>query len=44
MSEYDKESIRIYLNYHASELKTVGYKTRERWHEGQDLYNSQKRQ
>jgi len=42
MSEYDKESIRIYMQYHVSQLKHVGSKTKERWYEGQHLYSNLK--
>lgn len=43
MSEYDKQSVRIYMLYHVSELKTLGSKTVDRWYEGQELYNQGKR-
>ncbi len=38
MSEYDKESLRIYMSYHASEVKHLHSETRSRWYEGQKLY------
>lgn len=38
MSEYDKESLRIYLSYHVSELRGLHYQVVNRWHEGQAIY------
>ena len=42
MSEYQKQSIRIYMLYHVSELKDLGSKTVDRWYEGQELYTKTK--
>ena len=38
MIEYDKESLRIYLSYHVSELRGLHYQVVNRWHEGQAIY------
>jgi hypothetical protein len=39
MSDHDKESIKIYMRYHVSELKNLGSEVSDRWYEGQKLYN-----
>ena len=41
MTEYQKESLRIYMNYHVSELKNLHPETVKRWCEGQELYEKQ---
>ena len=41
MSEYQKESLSIYMNYHVSELKSLHPETVNRWFEGQELYEKQ---
>lgn len=43
MSEYDKESLRIYMNYHVSELKGLPPDVVNRWLEGQEIYDKKRK-
>jgi hypothetical protein len=43
MSEHDKESLRIYMNYHVSELKGQHPELVNRWFEGQEIYDKKRK-
>lgn len=43
MIEYDKERLRIYLSHHVSELRGLHYQVVNKWHEGQAIYERQKK-